>query len=759
MTNNFSNLYEFGDFRFEDETCTLWRGEEMLPIPPKASEVLRLLLKNNGKLVTKQEILNTVWAETFVEEGVLTQSIYTLRQTLGKTENGSQFIQTVPRRGYRFIVPVTAGESENKERGNLNFDNDNSNSPENSLISNEFLQTDSLEKLPKTLQKFAVKAETAEKPSLKTFRSNSLIFTVCVALIFAVVLIGIYKFSQTAPENPNSKIAPIEQLKFQRLTDSGDVVYPTISPSGELLAFVRLEADGASVWVKPVSSDNPVQILPLSSKGYRSLAFSPDGRNLFFRNENANSILQTSVFGGTPKKVAENVHSDFSFSPDGKKIVFIRRDLTRNAFLLISVNIDGTEETELSVKTSPEDFKGSPAWSPDGSEIAVIAGIKDQLLPKLLSINLKNKNETPIETPKWRAITRIIWTADGKNLIVSARDANEATSQVWLLSYPKSEVRRLTNDLESYFWLSISNDNKLVTRQQRIVTHLWHFPELDEKKALQITNGERNFDGFAGLAWTADRKIIYCARNGNITDLYKINPDGTERIQLTDKTGQENANPVVTADGKYIVFASNRSGNMQIWRIDADGRNPKQLTFGETATENSNYPSVSAQNSEVFFIRRGKNPPSIWKVSIEGENPTQVLTLNDAAPEGFLAISPDGKWLSYRHISASNQTESDNPSHKIGVIPTDRQSEPKLFDLDFRRPVTHWNTNSLSFDFASGAFNSSILFRQPVDGGNPQKILEFPDRVYNFAWSKDGKNLVAAKGKQLGDAILITNLP
>ena len=106
MSNEFNNIYEFGRFRFDARTGILRRDDERVSLSPKATELLKLLLERGGELVTKQEIFDAVWAETFVEDGVLTQNIYTLRQTLGLNSDGKQIIENVPRRGYRFNAPV-----------------------------------------------------------------------------------------------------------------------------------------------------------------------------------------------------------------------------------------------------------------------------------------------------------------------------------------------------------------------------------------------------------------------------------------------------------------------------------------------------------------------------------------------------------------------------------------------------------------------------------------------------------------------------
>jgi len=765
MSSEMNNLYEFGDFRFNTGTNTLWRGEELIALSPKALELLKLLVERGGEIVSKREIFDSIWADTFVEEGVLTQNIYTLRHALGTDENGKQFIENIARRGYRFVAPLKtlqAAEavSKNGKQSKAVFFDGAANLPAESAENN--LNSSSATHPSNNLQ-FLAASQIPSAPE-KKIRPRSVSRLALLAgfgvLILSALGFGIYQFAVRRDEKSEARISPIEQLRVQRLTDSGDVVYPTVSPNGELLAFVRLGEQEASVWVKQIATGGDMQILPPSRRGYRSLAFSPDGSHLFFSEAaDAAAIFQTSVLGGTPKKVAENVWSDFSVSPDGKQFAFIRRDTERNAHLLILSNIDGSGERELSARQSPLDYRGgAPAWSPDGSKL-IVASLSGQVYPLLLTVEVSDGKESELKTPQWRAVTRILWTTDGKHLIVAARAANEPSSQLWMIDYPDGEVRRLTNDLESYFWISLSADGRMVvTRQQSIVSHLWLLPEGDIKTAKQLTFGERSFDGYSGLARTPDGKIVFAALTGNNNDLYLMNADGGNRIQLTANAGQANTYPAVSRDGRFVVFNSNRTGTTQIWRMDLDGRNQKQLTFGTEEKERAQFPAISPDDAEVFFIKLGVGPPAIWKVPVEGGDAMQVSRLTNATTEGLLSISPDGRWIAFRHVSVQPETISEERTMQIGVLPTDGNAELKLFDLPLRRSLVQWSADSAAFDYSAGTFNSSALMRQPLAGGEPQKLLDFPDRVFNFAWSSDNKNLVVSRGKQRGDAILITNL-
>lgn len=99
-------FYEFGSFRLEPSERLLLHGLEPVPLPPKAFETLLLLVRNSGHVLSKDELMRTLWPDTFVEENNLTQHISLLRRALGETQNANRYIETVPRLGYRFAIPV-----------------------------------------------------------------------------------------------------------------------------------------------------------------------------------------------------------------------------------------------------------------------------------------------------------------------------------------------------------------------------------------------------------------------------------------------------------------------------------------------------------------------------------------------------------------------------------------------------------------------------------------------------------------------------
>src|SRR5688500_12423589 len=108
MARHQPQVFEFGPFQLDVGERVLRREGEILALTPKAFETLLVLVENHGRLVGKEDLMKRLWPESFVEESNLAQQIFTLRKTLGDDKDGNQYIETVPKRGYRFRAPVTS---------------------------------------------------------------------------------------------------------------------------------------------------------------------------------------------------------------------------------------------------------------------------------------------------------------------------------------------------------------------------------------------------------------------------------------------------------------------------------------------------------------------------------------------------------------------------------------------------------------------------------------------------------------------------
>src|SRR5437867_11581173 len=107
MPRDLKHFYDFGPYRVDESERLLLRGDEVVPLTPKAFEMLLVLLESSGHVLTKEDLMKRVWPDTIVEEANLSHNIYKLREALSESRDGEKYIETVPRRGYRFVAKVT----------------------------------------------------------------------------------------------------------------------------------------------------------------------------------------------------------------------------------------------------------------------------------------------------------------------------------------------------------------------------------------------------------------------------------------------------------------------------------------------------------------------------------------------------------------------------------------------------------------------------------------------------------------------------
>ncbi|MEK7832540.1 MAG: DUF5050 domain-containing protein, partial [Acidobacteriota bacterium] len=385
----------------------------------------------------------------------------------------------------------------------------------------------------------------------------------------------------------------------------------------------------------------------------------------------------------------------------------------------------------------------------------------------VIAVQVSGGDEKILLEQPWPNIGRVVWTGDGKGILMTAREPNglgAAGRQVWFVSYPKGKATRLTNDLNDYRGVTISADGTTIAAVQiNQISNLWVTQSASGSTAHQITFGSGSNDGVQGSAWTHDGKIIYSSNASGKPDLWKINADGTGAQQLTTDTGF-NTFPAVSADGRYIAFVSDRSaaggspsggspsGNIGIWRMDSDGGNPKQLSFGQLDLD----PRFSPGSEAVIFssIKSGKR--TLWKVSVDGGEPTQLL---DALSE-YPVVSPDGKWL-----ACSYRDEKTSMAAKFAVLPMDSLSSESAsspiaaFDIPTAPwRLVRWSPDSLALTYAASVGGVSNIRSQPINGGSPKQLTSFgSNHIFGFDWSHDGKSLVLARGLETREIVLISN--
>lgn len=714
MSGTNQKLFSFGEFRFDTEEKLLRQGDKIVSLPPKVSDILCLLVEKEGRIVSKNEIMEKVWADSFVEESNLTQSIYTLRRILGTDENGKQIIETIPRRGFRIAIPITTSDENRAEI-----------------------------------------AEISKTTSLNLFPKYKFIFGILGgALLFGLLSVWFYNYLSISKTN----ISPIENVSFQKLTSSGDISSPTISPDGKSIAFVREN----NLYLQDVNTGSSVKLNVVNHKIFSNLQFSLDGETLYFRNEKrtdaGGDVFQVSRFGGEARKILENSWSSIGLSPDGKKLSFVRFFPNEAKWILFIKNLQTGEDKQIFERSSPDSIyrTGFPAWSPDGRKIVTVA--QEKPASTIYVIDTETGNSEKQIAPRFVQIEQTVWNPQGNGIFLVGRE-KDRFFQLWKLNYPNGELQRITNDLSTYRHISLSSDGKnLIAENQSVYIHLWTTTEENLNEQKQITSGNINRDGAAGLSWTPDGNLVYSSRQTGETDLWSLRLSDKLSRQLTQNAGQNNDNPIVSADGKFIYFESNRTNSRHIWRMDFDGNNPTQITFSEKEIEF--YPALSKDGNWLYFLKKSPQGNVILRQNLLDKRLENVTQQGAYSPNSFILLSPDGKLLAFNNIKESRNEELNEKTSEIGIVYLEEQNRIRIFRFPRIGSSLSWTPDSKSFDYFENTSEDAKIWRRTLDeDAEPKLLLSIPKtQLFNFAWSADGKNLALARGKQERDVILLKNL-
>jgi DNA-binding winged helix-turn-helix (wHTH) protein/Tol biopolymer transport system component len=476
MSKENRHFYEFGSFRIDTANRQLMRDGEVVPLKAKAVDTLLFLIDNRGDVVEKDELMKTLWPDSFVEESNLTQNIYTLRKALGDGD----YIETIPRRGYRFVADVRKSDGATsdvivvRERTRVSYEAEYDPNDPNGLNDGDS-KTAVIDINPMS----GTRQLSGAAP--KSQSSRWLWISVATVAALAVV-VGIFLWRRSL------RVA-FESARLAKFTTTGKAVKVAVSPDGKYVAFVLNDAGQQSVWLRQLGTGQELQIVPPKRTDIYGLTFTRDGNYVFYVSQEQNMLgmlYQVPSLGGPSDRLLQDVDSPVTFSPDNKQMAFIR--FSPGAASIVIANIDGTSERILVTTHTGDAMRIGPngvlppSWSPDGTVIASPVSINSvQWDQTIYGFRVQDGARVELTGNHWPALGRIEWSPDGKGLLATIIET-EATSeqQIWFVPYPKGEARRITNDLTDYRDLGVTADARtIVTIQSEKKANIWLAPTSD----------------------------------------------------------------------------------------------------------------------------------------------------------------------------------------------------------------------------------------------------------------------------------------
>jgi serine/threonine protein kinase len=496
--------------------------------------------------------------------------------------------------------------------------------------------------LQKTKDQFSEMSSTIERiePSVQSKRRRWQWILAFSTFILGAVLGSFITYSKFRP-------VAREPVIVRGLTYSGSDSMPSASPDGKLIAFVSSRDGTQKIWLKDVAAGNEVAL----TTGPDDLAprFSRDGSMLLFSRltQRVWSLYKVSVLGGEPRRlVDDSIFADWS--PDSSHIVFARNKSVANG-RISTVHIadaDGSNEREIYRSNQLLNI-AFPRWSPDGKWISANrVSIGNSSFPMLLlSVDGKIKKEIP-PPQRLGQIQGSGWL-DANHVVYSQYESTVGWS---ILSGKLIRQNIETNRSEVLFWglnlagtLDSLAPNRIVlgSRSVRMNMREMLLSSMGISNSRWLTRGNSSD---RQPAYSPDGEwIIFSSERGGNLDLWKLSVKTGATIRLTDDQ-QEDFDPAFTPDGKKIIWSSKRTGHFEIWTANTDGSGSRQLTNDGFDAENG---TATKDGRWIVYNSYHPEKSGVWKIRVDGTGAERLFAGATELPE----VSPDGQYALYHDIA------------------------------------------------------------------------------------------------------------
>jgi len=629
-------IFVFDEYRLDVRERRIWRGGALVPLSPKTFDLLVVMLQGAGRLLEKDYLIRSVWPDSYVQDANLSVHIASLRKILGKNLPVGQFIETVPKTGYRFVAPVSRLLCAENHPGQGLQDSASALNQKNEEFSPDIVP------LP------SVAVAASSQLSRSSGRSHRILLLFVFAAMVLCTCIVVMRFTSARKESTaenNTSTRPLTSMP-------GLFLQPAFSPDGQELAYTwRSHADlHQSIYLQHVSSHDRRILVDTGSDDY-SPSWSPDGSEITFLHSLAddrpleilitkkqNPALRRSVATICGANDVFRNPPTLSWSPDGRTLVTTDCNGNHDSPALTLISVDTGRKRQLTHPPT-RTIDDQAAYSPDGTLIAFRRSQGDSS-DEIYVMPAAGGAEQKL-TSRSNPIDGLAWSADGKRIFFSSGRATSLGS-IWSLPISGGEPTSVTTPLTHTSSPTVSPDgHRIAYVDSPNNVSVWRM-NIDAHGNAEPFITSNFFD--ASAAYSPDGSLIaFRSDRSGANEIWICRSDGSEPKRVTHFNGPMTGSPRWSPDGLSLAFDSRGGGRADIYLIHVSGGEPMRITNSVATNSDNVVPSWSRDGSAVYFSSNRTGTWQVWRHALDTGAEIQVTTNG-----GFNAMeSPDGKSLLY----------------------------------------------------------------------------------------------------------------
>jgi Tol biopolymer transport system component/DNA-binding winged helix-turn-helix (wHTH) protein len=704
-----SSVRHFGVFQFNPRTEELHKQGIKIRLEGQPAAILRMLLEQPGEMVTREELIRRLWpADTFVDfEHSLNAAIKRLRAALNDSADAPRYVETVARRGYRWVAPVSSTAAVVNSR--------NGPSP--------------------------------NPPAMSTARTRWRLVLPLAGAGAALAIGASVWFQRTEYFWRN----PIADARFLTVTDfDGVEEAAAVSRDGHFVAFLSDRDGQMDVWITQVGSGQFHNLTrgsapELVNPSIRTLGFSPDGAFVTYwvRRQNGSSgggdisIWAVPTLGGQPKPYLEGV-AEFDWSHDGSRLAYHTPGPGDPLFVS-----EGSRQSEgRPIFTAPAGLHSHfPLWAPDSAFLYFVQGS----LPDKLDIwRITPSGGTPERITSHIGRVSHPVLLDRHTLLYLASDPDGSGPWLYSTDVKRRIPHRLNSGLDRYTSLAASADGRrLVVTVASAKRTLWRLrfadppSEVSAAAAIPLTTST----GFSPRL--GPNYLLYVSKTGTNESIWKV-ANGTGTELWSGQGARIFGGPAISQDGKYVAFSVRQHGQTLMYVMQADGTNARIVT---NALDLQGAPAWAPDGQSITSAADHHGVPHLFRVPVNGRSPALFVQEYSVDP----AWAPDGRFVVYSGADLGTTfsvkaVTAEAAAHPLPALTLTRGAR-RLVLLSGGRALV----------FLRGEIQHKNLWLIDLETGAERQLTNLTSDfdIRDFDISPDGREVVLERLQERSDVVLL----